>query len=190
LKERFVNFVQDVFVMENMLIKPVERYTEEFKKIKNFPEFQAKMYNYIDMNKKQITRIEDRVKFYNKQPVIGKFTPDSFVSEFVNCFTTVRPEPFAGYVNNFYAIEHFKIGLYRLLTTMAQAVGDKETLRVAEFNLRENIEIERWVFEHIPEVCLYTLEFEKIPVPQTTWDFAKQLELVGITSPYTTPLVK
>ncbi len=190
LKEKFLNFVQDVYLMEKTLTKPVELYTEEFKKFKEFPEFQAKMYQFNDINKQQIARIDERIKFYGKSPVVEQFMPKPFVSNFVNCFTTFKPETFAAYVNNFYAIEQFKIGTYRMLTTMAQAVGDKEMLRIAELNLRENIEIERWVFEHLPEVTLYSLEFEKIPVPPTAWDFAKQLELVGITSPFVTPPVK
>src|SRR5690242_8158138 len=120
LKERMITFVQDMYSMENMLFKPMERYTEEFKRFKKFPEFQAKMYEYMDWNKRHITRLVDRLEFYKIHPTaVDKFPPNSYVTN-----PTFKPETFASmnfiqFVTNFYAITSYKIGLYRMLTTMA-----------------------------------------------------------------------
>jgi hypothetical protein len=40
------------------------------------------------------------------------------------------------------------------------------------------------VFERLPEIELYSLQHDGIQVPQTAWEFARQLELVGSTSTY------
>ena len=178
-KERFVNYLKDIYFMEYKFNEMLDLYAEGTKKFKEFPEYQEWFYKNVDTFKLDLKNIEERLTFYNVPRELPNEFPISFIPTVVNYFTTVKPFTFMEYVTNFYAFGQFKIGVYRLLTTMAYAYGDKETLKIAEHNLHDNIEAQRWIFKHMPEVCLYSLQYEKIPIPPFAWEFAKELELVG-----------
>jgi ferritin-like metal-binding protein YciE len=186
LREELVTYLQNIYFVESQFTNTLEHYAEETKQFKEFPEFQATLNDYLVTAKPFVPHIAERLSFYNVQPPFQPI-PNSYIANVVNCFTSFRPNTFAEYVVNFYAIEHFKIGIYRVLNTIAYAFNDKETLKFAEWGLRENLKVQQWVFQHIPEVCLYSFEHEGIPIPQSAWDFAKQLESMGTTAPYLPP---
>lgn len=99
---------------------------------------------------------------------------------------TLEPVSFSDYATTLYTFTQFEIAQYRMLTTMALACGDKETIRIAEEHLRTEIETQRWLFERLPEICLYSLEYEGVNVPQNSWESARQLELVGSAATFPT----
>ena len=187
LQEKFVNYIKDVYAMEDRFNYTLGQYSEQLKSFKEFPEFRAKISQCTDACKPHLAHIASRLNFYKVQPPTLDDTFSPFMSPIVSCFTSVKPQTIAGFAATWYTMEQFKIASYRLLTTFAQAYGDTETVRVAEEHLREEVETQRWIFEKLPEVCLFSLQHENVPVPQTAWDFARQLELVGTTTNFPIP---
>lgn len=51
-----------------------------------------------------------------------------------------------------YVFEHTEIASYTALIAAAKAAGDAETLRCCETILPQEIEMARWLLEHMPEV--------------------------------------
>ena len=187
LKEKLVNYIRDIYAMEDRFNYTLGQYAEQLKSFKEFPEFRAKISQHLDVCKPHVAHIAQRLNFYKVQPptLDDNFSP--FMSPAVSCFTSVKPQTIAGFATTWYTMEQFKIASYRLLTTFAQAYGDTETVRFAEEHLREEIEMQRWIFAKLPEVSLYTLQHDNVTVPQTTWEFARQLELVGTTTNFPIP---
>lgn len=190
-KEKFVGYLSDVYAIENRFSNMLETYGEQLATLKEFPEFRAKVYQCAEICREHTNHILPRLEFYNVRPTIeagpveGKEKPLSlspYISPVANCLTMVKPETFAGFASTLYTFGHFKIASYRMLTTLAQTFGDQEVVRLSEKHLREEIETQRWVFEHLPEIGLYNLQYDSIPVPQNAWESARQLERVGTTS--------
>src|SRR5262245_30706061 len=186
IKVKLYPYMQDTYFMEREFINLFDTYYEEIRKFNVPPEFLEKFYSYLTLNKEMLVLFENRLHYY-ELPLVTKPVTNTLFPTMINFFTTLKPTTFVEYVTILYTFEHFKISLYRELTVLARVFGDKDTLFVAEKFLYENIEFQRWFFEHIPEATLFTLEYEKVPVPRTVWEFAKELELVSITSPYTIP---
>lgn len=194
-KGKFVGYLRDIYSIENRFNRTLESYGEQLATFKEFPEFRAKMYQCAEMCKAHANHILPRLKFYNIEPpaeavtLEGTEKPVSFslyISPLVNCMTMVKPETLISFATTWCAFGQFKIASYRILTTLAQTFGDEEVVRFAEEHLREEIDTQRWLFEHLPEIGLHNLQYEGIPVPQNAWGFARQLELVGTTSIYPT----
>ena len=201
LKEKFVGYLTDIYTIENRFSNILESYGEQLAALKEFPEFRARVYQCAEMCREHTNHILPRLESYSVRPPVekwpiegkgtgkemGKEKPVQFspyISPVAGCLTTVKPETFTGFATTLYTFLHFKISTYRVLTTLAQTFGDKEVVRLAEEHVREEIEMQRWVFERLPEIELYSLQHDGIPVPQTAWEFARQLELVGSTSTF------
>lgn len=199
LKEKFAPYLMDIYAIENRFSGILASYGEQLASFKEFPEFRSKVYQWAEMCKEHTNHIVPRLASYNlrlpqETGTVGASVGDKekglpfspYTSPVVDCLTTVKPETLAGFATTLYTFGNFKIASYRLLTTLAQTLGDNEVIRLAEEHLREEIEAQRWLFEHLPEIGLYNLQYEGIPVPQNAWEFAKQLELVGTTITYPT----
>lgn len=57
-----------------------------------------------------------------------------------------------------YVFEHFEIASYTALIAAAKSVGDTETQRCCETILPQEVEMARWLLEHMPEVVTAYLE--------------------------------
>lgn len=189
-KEKFAGYLRDIYTIENRFSNMLETYGEELATFKEFPEFRSKVYQCAEMCREHTSHILSRLEFYKVPPpfeavpIEGKGKPVQFspyISPVANCLMTVKPETLAGFATTWYTFGHFKIASYRLLTTLARTFGDREVVSLAEEHLREEIETQRWLFEHLPEIGLYNLQYDGIPVPQNAWEFARQPELVGTT---------
>lgn len=192
-KENFVAYLRDIYTMESHFSQTLNSYGERLSTFKEFPEFRAKMYQCVEMCKEHTNHILPRLEFYNVRPPIkgteGREQSQpfsSFTSPMLRCIDMVKPETPSAFATTWYTFGHFKIASYKLLTTLARTFGDEEVVRLAEGHLREEMETQRWLFEHMPEIGLYNLQFDGIPVPQSAWEFAKQSDLVGTSADFPT----
>jgi ferritin-like metal-binding protein YciE len=51
-----------------------------------------------------------------------------------------------------YVFEQFEVASYTILIAAAKAVGDAETQRCCETILPQEVEMGRWLLEHVPEI--------------------------------------
>lgn len=188
LKVKLIAYVQDVRAMETVYNRTLEQYGAQVARFKEFPEFRAKVYHHLDVTRQYPAHWEGRMRFYNAPipPVADAPTFGPIMSPLMDCFRTIQPTTFIDYATTLYTFSQFNIAVYRGLTTLAQTCEDRETVRFAEEHLRTAIEFQHWLFEHLPQIYLYTLQDEGVPFPPTAWEFAKQLELVGTTTLFPT----
>ena len=187
LKEKFVNYIRDIYAMEDRSNYTLEQYGEQLKDFKEFPEFRARLYKHLEMTKEHTAHIASRLQFYKVQPPTLDNSFSAYTSPLLSYFQTVKPTSWVAFASTWFTMEQFKISSYKVLSTLAQAYGDNDTVRFAEEHLREEIEMQRWIFEKLPEVCLYTLQFERVNVPPSAWEFVKQSEPVGTTPSFPIP---
>lgn len=187
LKEKFVSYIRDIYAMEDRFNNTLEQYGEQLKNFKDFPEFRSRLYKHLEMTREHTAHIGSRLQFYKVQPptIENTFTP--YTSPLLSYFPMVKPTTWFSLASTWFTMEQFKIASYRCLSTLAQAYGDNDTLRFAEEHLREDIDMQNWIFGKLPEVCLYTLQFENVSVPPSAWEFVKQLEPVGTTPSFPIP---
>jgi hypothetical protein len=67
-----------------------------------------------------------------------------------------------------YTSEHLEIASYVELITLAQTVGDIDTVRTAQLNLRDEVEMQQWLIQHMSEATLKGLQQEGIQVSANT----------------------
>lgn len=177
--------------MESRFSQTLESYGESLAAFKEFPEFRARVYRCAEICKEHTNQILPRLEFYNaRPPMIGgesKGKPQqfsAFTSPMLNCMDMVKPETPAGLATTWYTFGHFKIASYKLLTTLAQTFGDEEVARLSERHMHEELETQRWLFEHLPEIGLFNLQYEGIPVPQNAWEFAGHAAMVGTSADF------
>ena len=185
-KENFVAYLRDIYTMESSFSQTLESYGESLASFKEFPEFRARMYQCAEMCKEHTNHILPRLESYNVRPPIKSTEKmkqsepfSSFTSAILNCMTMGKPETLTGFATTWYTFSHFKIASYKLLTTLARTFGDEEVARLSERHMNEEMETQRWLYERLPEIGLYNLQHEGIPVPQNAWEFVKESELVG-----------
>jgi ferritin-like metal-binding protein YciE len=53
-----------------------------------------------------------------------------------------------------YVFEHTEIAAYTALIVAARAAGDLETMRVCEQILPQEVEMGRWLLEHLPDTVV------------------------------------
>lgn len=186
LKEKLVAHIQDVYVMEQEFGKMLDSFDKPITEFKRFPEFRARVLGCLDECKEHTTHMRELLDFYKVQVPTGRKFSSPFFGNFITFFSTLKPVSFSDYATTLYTFTQFEIAQYRMLTTLALACGDNETIRIAEEHLRTEIETQRWLFERLPEVCLYSLEYEGVNVPQNSWESARQLELVGSAATFPT----
>jgi len=185
LKEKFITYLQDIYFMESKFFSTYTWYAEKLSYFGEWPEFNEKFLSYRETFRPHMLRLEERVKFYGITP--NAVIPEPYFDNMISWFAKVEPKTFAEFITTFYMIEQFKIAAYRWLYTLAYAFGDKETLNLVEWNLKENFEIERWFFERLPEVYLYSLKYENVPFSANVWDFIREHEFVSPVSTYPVP---
>lgn len=179
LKERLLSCMRDIYVMEQEFAVTLDNYDEWLKGFKQFPEFRSKVLSFVEQSRRHATHFVERFKFYEVQPPNGKKAISLLCGNFLNVFTNFKPLSFSDYATNLYIFTQFEIAQYRMLTTLALAYGDKEMVRFAEEHLREEFEVQRWLYQYLPEICLYSLEYGGITIPTNIWDSVKQWETVG-----------
>jgi hypothetical protein len=104
----------------------------------------------------------------------------SFMGNTVGAVSGARTDTLAMNARDEYVTEHLEIASYTLLITTARAYGDEETVRACELNLRDEIEMQTWLAQHLPEAALLTLQQDGITIPQPAWDLAQQAQQTGV----------
>ncbi|MBF6612495.1 MAG: ferritin-like domain-containing protein [Chloroflexi bacterium] len=190
-KENFVAYLTDIYTFESTFSKTLESYGERASAFKDFPEFRARIYQCAEMCKEHSKHLLPRLEFYNVRPSVKATdtkeqsrTFSSFTSPILSCMDMVKPETLAGFATTWYTFGHFKIASYKLLTTLARTFGDEEVARLSERHMHEEMETQRWLFEHMPEIGLFNLQNEGIPVPQNAWAFVREPDLVGTSAAF------
>lgn len=188
LRDKLVAYLEDAYAMENHLVESLEKQVGLTEK---HPTIQAKVREHLAQTQQHRERIEARLGAYNHKPSAIKGALSSLMGNTQGFMAGSRADALAKTARDDYVAEHLEIAAYTLLITVAQAFGDTETVRVCQLNLRDEMAMQTWLAQHLPEAGLLALQEDGIQIPQASWDFAKQASTTGLDSVLTitgTPL--
>lgn len=162
LREKLVGLLQDAYAMENQLIEVLEKRVKE---TKPYPDVQARIQEHLDATRQHRARMESRLGAYGKQPSAVKALLSSLMGGIQGGLGGTRANSLMLSARDDYAVEHFEIAMYGLLISVAQLVGDEETISAAEAHLRDAVVMAQWLQLHLTQATFLTLEQEQIAVP-------------------------
>lgn len=177
LQEKLVKYIEDAYAMENQIIQTLQRHVDQ---AKDFPTVQSRVREHLAATEQHKQRMEARLKAYGKSPSNIKEALSSFMGSTVGAMSGTRTDTLAMNARDEYVTEHLEIAAYTLLITAARALGDEETVRACELNLRDEIDMQTWLAQHLPEAALLTLQQDGITIPQQAWDLSQQAQSMGM----------
>ncbi len=142
-----IAWLNDAYSMENALIQVLENHAKD---AKDHPQVQSKIQEHLEVTRHHADRVKGRIQ------ALGGDT-STIKSGLANIFGTVqgmssgaaKDELVKNGISD-YAAEQFEVASYRALIAGAQAIGDQETVRVCQENLREDEEMARWLEQNLP----------------------------------------
>lgn len=184
LQEKLVKYLEDAYSMENQIVEALQKQVNQ---TSEFPIIQARIRRHLAETEQHRQRMEARLAAYNKKPSAIKGALSTMMGNVQGLTAGTRTDPLAMAARDDYMIEHLEIGSYMMLITMARAFGDEETVRACEMNLRDEVEMQAWLAQHLPEATLLSLEQDGITIPQTAWALAKSAQASGIEGMFPAP---
>ncbi len=156
-EETLVAWLRDAHAMEQQAIEMMEKMAA---RLEHYPELRAKLEEHLQQTHRQADRVRQCIERHNgstsgvkdlagKMVGSGQALSGLFVSDEV-----VK----GGIANE--AFEHYEIACYKVLIATAEEVGDPETKRLCEENLREEEAMATWLGAHLPEITRQYLHRE------------------------------
>lgn len=146
-KEHLADWLRDAHAMEQqsatMMRKLVSR-------LEHYPELRGRIQRHIDETEQQAKRLEGCMKRHGEKTsamkdVVGRVT--ATIQGLSG--SVVEDEVVKGHLAH-YVFEQYEMASYRILMATAEAVGDPETRRVCETNLREEEAMAGWLADNLP----------------------------------------
>jgi ferritin-like metal-binding protein YciE len=157
-----VKCLEDVYALESHLVQTLGNHAKD---AQDFPQFRQKIEQHQRETELHRDRIEQRLN------ALGGSKP-GFKAAVTNVVGQALSAAAGSHVNTLvknaceeYASEHLEMASYVELITVAQSLGDMETVRTAQLNLRDETSMQQWLIQHLPEVTLQALQREGVPVP-------------------------
>ncbi len=177
LRKKLTTYLQDAYALENQIVETLEQHA---KQAKEFPAIQVRIHRHIEATKQHRARMEGRLQAYGEQPSKVKGALSNLMGTATGAVSGVRPDTLAMNARDEYVAEHLEIASYTLLIVTARALGDAETVQAAEQNLRDEVEMQAWLLQHLPETALLALQQDGIAIPPEAWQFARRVEHTNI----------
>ncbi|GAC1454865.1 MAG: hypothetical protein PVSMB4_15430 [Ktedonobacterales bacterium] len=177
LQEKLVKYIEDAYALETQIVETLQKHVEQ---AQDFPNVQAKIRQHLAETEQHRQRMADRLAAYNKKPSAIKGALSSVMGNTVGVVSGTRTDVLAMNARDEYVTEHLEIASYTLLITTARAFGDEQTVRACELNLRDEIAMQQWLAQHLPEAALLSLQQDGITIPQPAWQLAQQAQTSGI----------
>jgi len=160
-RKLLVKSLEDVYAIESHLVQVL---SDHVKDAQDEPVLRQKIEQHLRETELHRDRIEQRLHALGAGKPGFKTTVSNVMSQVFSAAGGSRANPLAKDARDTYASEHLEIACYVELITLAQALGDVETVRTAQLNLRDEVEMGQWLIQHLPEVTLRGLQREGIQV--------------------------
>ena len=184
LKDKLVKYIEDAYAMEHQRVQTLERHVDQ---AKAFPTIQQRLREHLAVTEQHKQRMEARLRTYGKSPSGLKEALSEIMGSTAGVVASARPDTLTMTARDEYVAEHMEVASYTLLITTARAYGDEETVRACELNLRDEIAMQAWLAQHLPEAALISLQQDGITIPQSAWDLSKLAQSSGVQAMFPMP---
>jgi ferritin-like metal-binding protein YciE len=173
LEEKLITYLQDAYAMENQIVETLEKQVAQTEKV---PHVQLRVKEHLEATRQHRARMEQRLNAYGKQPSPVKGAMSTVMGNTMGILGGARPDSLAMTSRDDYTVEHFEIGTYAMLITVAKAFGDEETVRACQMNVQDEVRMQQWLAQHAAEATLLSLQQDGIEIPDSAWQWSKQAE--------------
>jgi ferritin-like metal-binding protein YciE len=157
--------LEDVYALESHLVQMLDDHAKD---AQDAPVIRQKIEQHLRESELHRDRIEQRLNALGAGKPGFKTTMSNIIGQVLGAASGSRTNPLAKNARDEYACEHLEIASYVELITLAQSLGDVETVRTAKLNLRDEVAMQQWLIQHLLEVTLLGLQREGVQVPAHT----------------------
>lgn len=155
--DRLAQWLRDAHAMEMQALKMMEGQVE---RLENYPELRARIRQHIDETRGQADRLEACIGKRGKETSTLKDAAGRMMAMMQSMSGVFAGDEVVKGAMASYTFEHLEIASYRTLIAAAERVGDEETRRVCEENLKEEEAMAAWLADHLPATTQKYLERE------------------------------
>jgi ferritin-like metal-binding protein YciE len=161
-RKKLIGYVEDIYALESHLVQVLQ---DHLKDAQNVPMFQQKIEQHLRETELHRDRMEQRLNALGGSKPGLKTTMTNILGQMLGGLAGTRADTLVKNARDDYASEHLEIASYVELITLAQSVGDVDTVRAAQLNLRDEVAFQQWLIQHLPEAMVQSLQRDGIQVP-------------------------
>ncbi len=162
-RKQLIDCLEDMYALESHLVQVLQDHAKDAQDV---PQVRQKIEQHLRETELHRDRMEQRLNALGAGKPAMKGGVSGMMGQLLGALTGARTHELTKNARDDYASEHLEIASYNKLITIAQAVGDQETVRACELNLRDEINMQQWLIQHMPEVTLMELQRDGVPVSQ------------------------
>ncbi len=161
-RKKLIGYVEDIYALESHLVQVLQ---DHLKDAQNVPMFQQKIEQHLRETELHRDRMEQRLNALGGSKPGLKTTMTNILGQMLGGLAGTRADTLVKNARDDYASEHLEIASYVELITLAQSVGDVDTVRAAQLNLRDEVAFQQWLIQHLPEAMVQSLQRDGVQVP-------------------------
>ena len=142
-KDFVIKWLNDTYSMENALIPVLENHAKDAEGLPQQPRIQE----HIQTTTRHADRVKECIERLGGDTSTLKTGTAKISGTLQGMSTGAAEDELVKNVISDYASEQFEVASYRSLIAAAEELGDQETVRACQENLREDEEMARWL-EH------------------------------------------
>lgn len=146
-KKALIAWLNDAHAMEESLIKMLEKQVEE---TEGKPEMQGRLKEHLEETKRHAELVRSCLSRHGEEPSTGKDMLAKMTAVVSGLGTSLADDAMVKNVHSSYAAEHFEIASYTVIRAAAEALGDSETVTVADGIMDDEERMAAWLYEQIP----------------------------------------
>lgn len=148
--EDFVTkWLNDAYAMENALIQVLENHAKD---AQDHPQVQNGIQEHIETTRRHAHRVEECIQRLGGDTSTLKTGMANISGTLQGMSTGVAEDELVKNAIADYAGEQFEIASYRALIAAAEELGDQETVRACQENLREDEAMAQWLEQQLPTI--------------------------------------
>jgi ferritin-like metal-binding protein YciE len=161
-RKLLVKCLEDVYALEAHLVQVL---SDHVKDAQDEPMIRQKIEQHLHETELHRDRIEQRLNALGGSKPGFKTAVSNVMGQMMGAAAGTRTNALAKNARDEYASEHMEIASYVELIALAQIAGDMDTMRTAQLNLRDEVAMQQWLIQHMPETTLKGLQREGVQVP-------------------------
>ncbi len=148
-KDFVIKWLNDAYGMETALIQVLENHAKD---AEGHPQVRNGIQEHIETTRRHADRVKECIQHLGGDASSLKAGTAKISGTLQGMSTGVAEDELVKNAISDYSAEQFEIASYRSLIAAAEELGDQETVRACQENLREDEEMAQWLEQQLPAV--------------------------------------
>lgn len=157
IQDIYITGLQNAHSLEAQAIQLCNRQVE---RLENYPEMRERLRMHAEESRRQQERLEQILQSMGSSHSTLKDIATSITGNLAAIGHALMQDEVIKNTFANYAFEHFEIASYRSLLAMAEMAGDSRAPRLLQESLNEEMQMARWIEEHIDPTTRRYMQLE------------------------------